>query len=669
MRYRREIDGLRAIAVLPVILFHAGFDNFSGGFVGVDIFFVISGYLITALILGELEEGKFSLANFFERRARRILPALFFVILVCIPFAWLWLLPSDMKDFSQSLVAVSVFASNIFFWRETGYFETSADLKPLLHTWSLAVEEQYYVLFPVFLLLFWRLGKRWILGALALAFIASIAAAQWMAYARPAAAFYLLPTRGWELLLGAFAAFYLSRTNRDEFAKPCREIGGWLGVALILYAVFAFGKATPFPGFYALVPTLGALLIILFSSQQTIVGRLIGKDLFVGIGLISYSAYLWHQPVLSFARNISINDLDESTILTLVATIFALSYFSWRYIETPFRSGNFFSRKHVFFLSLIFIGFFVTAGLIGHFSNGFDHRLDIDTKRALSAVNDKNPRNSECHFGEGREIPKPSNYCVLGSRNIVGMLLGDSHADALAHQLSLSLGEAGFGLLSVTYSGCPPIENLYRRDQGPGHQCHEINSQSFAYALNNPSIKYMVLVARWSIYIEGSPFDNAEGGVEYGDPVLLDLVDGNADRRISSQFNRRKIVKDRYVNSINKLIRAGKKVIIVYPVPEVGWDVPRTLAKMRFHESGADTITTSYRVFLGRNWEVTRLFDSLGDDSRIFSVRPERYFCNILGSGRCVTELDGKLLYRDDDHLSNAGARYVAEGVMKGFSL
>ena len=154
MDYRREIDGLRAIAVLPVILFHAGFDAFSGGFIGVDVFFVISGYLITTMIIADLEQGKFSIINFYERRARRILPALFLVMLSCIPLAWMWLLTSDMKDFSKSLVAVTVFASNILFWRENGYFETAAELKPLLHTWSLAVEEQFYVLFPLFLVLF-----------------------------------------------------------------------------------------------------------------------------------------------------------------------------------------------------------------------------------------------------------------------------------------------------------------------------------------------------------------------------------------------------------------------------------------------------------------------------------------------------------------------------------
>jgi len=340
MDYRKEIDGLRALAVLPVILFHAGFETFSGGFVGVDVFFVISGYLITTIILAELEQGKFSIVNFYERRARRILPALFLVTLVCIPFAWLWLLPSDMKDFSQSLVAVSVFASNILFWRESGYFDTAAELKPLLHTWSLAVEEQYYVLFPLFLMLFWKLGKRWILVTLWLVFVASLAVAQWGAYAKPAAAFYLLPTRGWELLIGAFAAFYLSKANRIEFGKGLSEFGGWLGVALIIYAVFAYSKATPFPGFYALVPTIGAVLVILFATQQTTVGKFVGNKAFVGVGLVSYSAYLWHQPLFAILKHSDFDD-TKGIYAILICLTLVLAFVSWKFVEALFRKSLF----------------------------------------------------------------------------------------------------------------------------------------------------------------------------------------------------------------------------------------------------------------------------------------------------------------------------------------
>ncbi len=214
MKYRAEIDGLRALAVIPVILFHAGFEWFSGGFVGVDVFFVISGYLITTIIISEMAEGKFSMVNFYERRARRILPALFFVMAACLPFAWLWLTPSDLKDFGQSLIAVSFFSSNMLFWLESGYFDTAAELKPLLHTWSLAVEEQYYILFPIFLMLTWRLGVKWISIILSFVFLLSLGlAVLGTQYATnpqiTSGTFFLLPTRGWELLVGVFAAFYL----------------------------------------------------------------------------------------------------------------------------------------------------------------------------------------------------------------------------------------------------------------------------------------------------------------------------------------------------------------------------------------------------------------------------------------------------------------------------
>ena len=256
MKYRAEIDGLRALAVLPVILFHAGFEWFGGGFVGVDVFFVISGYLITTIILSEMAEDKFSIINFYERRARRILPALFFVMAACLPFAWMWLTPSLLKDFGQSLIAVSTFSSNILFWQESGYFDTAAELKPLLHTWSLAVEEQYYILFPIFLILTWRLGLKWILILLSIVFLVSLGVAQWGAYNKPFAAFFLLPTRGWELLIGVFAGFYL-KYNAHLKSHTVNQMLSLLGFGMIAYSIIAFDKTTPFPSLYALIPTIG----------------------------------------------------------------------------------------------------------------------------------------------------------------------------------------------------------------------------------------------------------------------------------------------------------------------------------------------------------------------------------------------------------------------------
>ncbi|MCR2746954.1 acyltransferase family protein [Limnobacter parvus] len=380
MDYRREIDGLRALAVLPVILFHAGFETFSGGFVGVDVFFVISGYLITTIIITELDANRFSLVNFYERRARRILPVMFLVMLVCIPFAWIILPAAELTNFSKSLAAVPLFVSNFFFWGAGGYFETAAELKPLLHTWSLAVEEQYYVLFPLFLMFFWRRGKRRLLTLLGVFFIASLALAQWGVYAKPTAAFFLLLTRGWELLIGAFAAFYLSNMDDKTPNHNFHEIAGSFGLLLIFYSVFFYNKATSFPGFYALVPTIGTLLIIVFARQGTIVANLIGNKIFVGIGLVSYSAYLWHQPVFAFVRYVN-PQVDYIFRLLLILFVFFLSYFSWKYVENLFRSKLYLDRKSIFIFSSLTGGLFVLFGL---FTAKIDFRPEDTMAKELS---------------------------------------------------------------------------------------------------------------------------------------------------------------------------------------------------------------------------------------------------------------------------------------------
>ena len=351
MKYRAEIDGLRALAVLPVILFHAGFEWFRGGFVGVDVFFVISGYLITSIIISEMVERKFSIINFYERRARRILPALFFVMAVSLPFAWLWLSPSNLKDFGQSLIAVSTFSSNILFWSESGYFDTAAELKPLLHTWSLAVEEQYYILFPIFLILTWPLGIKWILILLLIVFFTSLGVAQWGAYNSPSAAFFLLPTRGWELLIGVFAAIYL-KNNAHLKSYSLNQVLSLLGFGMIVYSIIAFDKTTPFPSLYALIPTVGTGLLILCSVPKTLIHKLLSMKFISGIGLISYSAYLWHQPLLAFARHRFLGEISDLILISLCLISMVLGWFSWKFIEAPFRNKKPLQGKQFFFFQL-----------------------------------------------------------------------------------------------------------------------------------------------------------------------------------------------------------------------------------------------------------------------------------------------------------------------------
>lgn len=473
MDYRREIDGLRAVAVLPVILFHAGFQSFSGGFVGVDVFFVISGYLITTIILTELEQGRFSIINFYERRARRILPALFLVMFVCLPFAWLWLLPDDMKSFSQSLVAVSVFASNVLFWKKSGYFDTAAELKPLLHTWSLAVEEQYYVFFPIFLVLSWRLGRSKTCRLLVIVFVVSLAVAQWASLAAPAAGFYLLPTRGWELLVGVFSAFFVTSFSKDYIPTHIRDVGGFIGAALIVYAIFAFDKETRFPSLYTLAPTIGAALLIVCATQGTIIGRLLGNRILVGIGLISYSSYLWHQPLLSFARHLNLGGPTKVLLGGLAALSLGLGYFSWKYIEVPFRNKNFVSRQAIVICGLVGGVFFLVVGLAGHVFHEQYKQIWLSNQtqearvtfqvieEAQGSLNyrqfvGRKHGDGECRFNVERltaEIEGEFLSCFKKHGKGVA-ILGDSHAIDL-FSVSLSSSQAPF-VVGVTQMKCRP---------------------------------------------------------------------------------------------------------------------------------------------------------------------------------------------------------------------
>lgn len=374
LKYRAEIDGLRALAVLPVIFFHAGFSFMSGGFVGVDIFFVISGYLITSLIVAEIDKGKFSLVNFYERRARRILPALFLVVLVCLPFAWVYLLPHEMVDFGKSVVAVTVFASNILFWKDSDYFSPDSELLPLLHTWSLAVEEQYYLFFPLILMLAWRFGKSWFVPMLLVAIAAiSLAFSEWLWRVDSAANFYLLPTRAWELMLGALAGLYLRSSSIS--IRWLREVGSLVGLLMIGLAVFLLDKSIPFPSLYALLPTLGTVLIILCADSQTLVGRLLSLPFFVGIGLISYSAYLWHQPIFAFARLHSMDELSSGIWVGLCALALLLAWLSWRWVEKLFRDRNRFSRGHIFVMSGIGSVVLLGIGMLLIMQSGFPQRF------------------------------------------------------------------------------------------------------------------------------------------------------------------------------------------------------------------------------------------------------------------------------------------------------
>jgi peptidoglycan/LPS O-acetylase OafA/YrhL len=478
MQYRGEIDGLRALAVLPVIFFHAGFAPFQGGFVGVDVFFVISGYLITSLIFTEKEAGTFSLVAFYERRARRILPALFLVMAACVPFAWMWMLQSEFEDFGRSLVAASLFSSNILFWQQSGYFDTAAELKPLLHTWSLGVEEQYYLLFPLFILGVWRLGRKAIIVMLAVVAAASLAAAQWGAFHKPGFTYFMLPTRGWELLIGSFVALYLHQ--REQNGRPIKgsDAGGAAGLALLAASVLLFDKHTPFPSLLALLPTVGTALMIMFVTPSTIFGRLLGSRWLVGVGLISYGAYLWHVPLFVFARQRTLEKPSGALLLVLTVAAFAIAYLSWRWVEQPFRSKSTVPRKAVLPFAVAGSATLVVLGVATNLVNGDERRLSADRVEFARYFDDSLPGwpyktregilekyRYECDFYDlakartGRPTETALAAVPVGCytpdrsfRHVV-FIWGDSHAQHLSYGLRNHLPR-DWQVLQVSSSGC-----------------------------------------------------------------------------------------------------------------------------------------------------------------------------------------------------------------------
>lgn len=376
MKYRSEIDGLRAVAVIPVILFHAGYEIFSGGFVGVDVFFVISGYLITTILINEFNAGTFNLVNFYKRRALRILPALVLVTLFCVPLAWLFLLPVQTVEFFQSVMSVATFSSNLLFWAQSGdYFDTSAELKPLLHTWSLAVEEQYYIIFPIILMLTWRFGRKIIIPLFIFLFCISLLAAELMVSQSPSTAFYWLHMRGWELLIGSFAAFILQK-NTVLIPRVGAEILSLVGVLAIFVPIFVYDSKTPFPGLAALAPTLGTFCVILFASNGTAVHRLFSLKPLVFVGLISYSLYLWHQPLFAFARHWHIAELPASFSALLILAAFILAYFTRILVEVPIRYYSNYRFGKAYLCGALIAGLMVPViGYIGMNSDGYPERF------------------------------------------------------------------------------------------------------------------------------------------------------------------------------------------------------------------------------------------------------------------------------------------------------
>ena len=629
MKYRVEIDGLRALAVMPVIFFHAGFEWFSGGFVGVDVFFVISGYLITTIIISEMAEGKFSIVNFYERRARRILPALFFVMAACLPFAWLWFTPSELKDFGESLVAVSIFSANILFWLESGYFDTASELKPLLHTWSLAVEEQYYILFPIFLIFAWKLGVKWILILLSIVFFISLAAAQWGAYNMSSANFYLLPTRGWELLVGVFIAFYLKH-NTHFNSHSINQLLSLAGFGMIVYSIIAFDKTTPFPSLYTLIPTIGTGLLILCAVPKTFIHKLLSLKFFVWIGLFSYSAYLWHQPLLAFTRHRFMGEVSDLILIFLCIFSLLIAWFSWRFVEFPFRQKNKIDRKKFVFFSVSSLIIFIVFGLSIHQKNGFSGRFDSHQLSYLNMTAEgRKDRNYDCHL-ERSEYAVTG--CIFGDQSIPPnfALVGDSHAGAIHDQMGQAFRKSEKSFILYAKDACPPSIGL--EDKSKSFQnCSLFNLGAIEDIVKN-GISSVVLFSRFTWYVEQERLQSPIG-------VKLKNI-----RAFISELRKRDI-----------------RVLVIEPIPEMELDAPKRKFFSLVYKVPMPTINRIfYEESIKKSFDI--LIEPFIDDIGFEIVNTSDIFCNEYD---CFVERNGDLLFYDNNHPSISASKKIVEKILK----
>lgn len=673
MKYRREIDGLRALAIVPVILFHAGIQGFSGGYVGVDVFFVISGYLITTILVSDLNNGTYSIGNFYERRARRILPALFVMLALTLPAAYLLLNPTDLRSYAKGLLGAVLFVANITSYMQSGYFDAASDIKPLMHLWSLAIEEQFYLFFPVFLALLWRFKKIYIV----LLVVGLSSVTLWVAEVKldqnASAAFFYLHSRAWELGLGALLAFGM---HKSLWPKLELQLIPWVsqlmsaaGLLLIVYAITMFDKSTRFPGVSALTPTLGALLVIAFATPVTLTGKLLGSKLMVGIGLISYSAYLWHQPIFAFVRYQSPEHVTSSVLISLVLFIGVVAYLSWRYVEAPFRHQQRVSSKSIAILSLIGIALICVIAIVINAKRGFPDRYPKELASAFDPYKVK-----EGEFCKFKKIDGLSDVDVCEFGDLTSatrvLLIGDSHASSLLGELHetfkrLHVKGERVRLLNCNHS-VPGMsgDGLVRAAERAIDSC--MRSSDAVVGLLYRDAHAVVVSIRWSLkmypvtnLLESEIFDNQEGGVEYRKNKVVNWAlasDGTWTTEGAAK-------KQAVWTFLNKLKATQKQVFVVYPVPEVGWDLP-LYNFATYLQSGTvqQDVSTSYALYKKRNKFVIDTLDDPQLDG-VYRIRPEDFFCKVGDGQRCMVQVNWQPFYYDTNHLASEGARPIAKEI------
>ncbi|OQW50281.1 MAG: hypothetical protein A4S09_00365 [Proteobacteria bacterium SG_bin7] len=643
--YRPDIDGLRAVAVLFVVIYHANFNFFSGGFVGVDVFFVISGFLITNLIVNDVDGNCFSLTKFYERRIRRILPALYFLVLCILLVGYFIILPEDYLDLAKSATAVLAFVSNFYMAKNTGYFDGPAESKLFLHTWSLSVEEQFYFFFPVFILLVSRYFKSQNLRTLLISVVTilSLVWSQMKVSTNANGAFYFLPSRAWELLAGSLIFLQERRISKSKWLYS--NITSLVGLALIFYGGIAYSAQTQFPGFRALAPVLGAMLVIIGGFfEKNLVSNFLGLNIFTGIGKISYSLYLWHWPFFVLLKYLYLWPTSFAGRLAVIASAFFMSFMSWKFIEQPIRNLTIDVRKEIFKYAAAATA--CLAGICGVviFSKGFSQRITVTKSVEEKSFETVKKR---CLAEKGGKI------CSLGDSLSPESTFfwGDSHLLSLAYEIEKIAKKNGKRISVAVAAGCPPLFNVSQHRNGYDRECIEFGRSVLDY-LRSHKVDRVVMFARWSIYVTGERF-----GDEGGNPVLLR---GPASTSQTERDNE-SIFREGFSSTLRELKEMKKKVVIFGPTPEVGWDVPRRLSIQKLiNTKPPEEVTVS--GFQRRNKAIIGMLSNSKDNGLAEIEFLDKKLCD---DRFCKYQNRDEPYYYDTNHLSVAGAMLFSDVIEK----
>jgi peptidoglycan/LPS O-acetylase OafA/YrhL len=661
LNYRPDIDGLRAIAVLSVVFFHAFPDQVPGGFIGVDIFFVISGYLISSIIFKSLATGDFSFADFYVRRVKRIFPALLLVIAVCMFIGWHSLFPDEYAALAKHSAAGIGFISNFVFWQESGYFDVEAETKPLLHLWSLGVEEQFYIFFPLLICVLWRI-KRAVPFTLFVLFCISLVLSISMSQQHPAFSYFLPMTRIWELLAGSILAWFLSKTELGGLRerKEITSLLATVGLAGMIFGLFFIDKSKAFPGYLALLPVAGATLIILSGPSAWINNNLLSTRVLVWVGLISFPLYLWHWPILSLLRVLY---ADQITNLVLVAAILlavGLSWATYRLIERPIRVMT--GKRAITSLTVIATTL-LAISLNFHARDGIVSRMkNAQSEQDLVALSwpDRLKNDEGCHSLLTFEL---KGNCLIEdkSRQPNAVIIGDSHANHFFWGLSSSLAKQDINLLQLSKGGCVSLLGLeIEKYSGEVLGCLNNSQKIFEYVLKNKSIELVFLASRWPTAVTGKQFQDLgrTDSAPRDYPVLI-------SEGVREKLDRGAVVQRALHNTLEQLQKAGKKVVVLDSVPElrfkardcVEW-VPNAFVKRTRNPDchvprvELDARVATYRPYLDK---------PISYFPHTILIDPRYAFCD---AQYCYGRRGSRLMYRDDDHLSvdgsNAAGSYIA---------